>query len=309
MLDSSHHTALLRGISLSDVATSILGAVAYADVFEYALTGTQVHQYLVGVAASRPAVQTGLRELVAAGRLRRKGDLYVLPGRDQLAPMRRRRERISARLWPLGFRYGRTLGRLPYVRMVAVTGSLAMNNADADGDIDYLLVTKAGRVWIGRGMASLSRRVARRRGVQICPNFVLSDESLMIRDQNLYTAHELLQMVPVTGLRVYRRMLEVNDWAGKYLPNVPEASLSGISAEDAKHPLSRVAEVALDTPLGSWLDALERSRLSRKMLRQAESLAEVVYSPDCCKDHTRPHGQRVLAAFAERMEMLNAVVQ
>lgn len=308
LLDPSPQGSRCAGIASPEVKRAILQALAYADVFDYPLTAAEVHRYLIGATASRRAVQLRLAALVASGSLVSRDDLYMLPGREGLAAVRSRRAEASARLWPEGIRYGRALGQLPYVRMVAVTGSLALNNVEAGSDIDYLVVTAAGRVWIGRGMASLYRRVAQRRGVRICPNFVLSEESLAIRDRNLYTAHELMQMVPVTGHAVYRRMIELNRWAREYLPNLrgqPRATWNGAHP---KHPLTRLAEAALDTPLGGWLDRLERSRLERKMIPRAESLAEVVYSADCCKDHTSPHGQRVLTVFAERLEQVEVGV-
>ncbi|HUE96670.1 MAG TPA: hypothetical protein VMN39_08420, partial [Longimicrobiaceae bacterium] len=237
--------------AVAAVDRGIVRALAYADVFDYPLGAREVHRYLVQVTAPPPVVKGRLGALVASRRIARGGDLYTLPGRESLVATRRRREETAARLWPEAIRWGRALAGLPFVRMVAVTGSLASDNVEPGGDIDYLVVTAAGRVWVGRAMTNLVRRRALRRGVRLCPNFVLSEESLLIRDRNLYTAHELAQMVPIAGRAVYRRMIATNGWTREYLPNLSaEARLRG-DVEGGKGWLARGTEAVLRTPVGA----------------------------------------------------------
>ena len=67
--------------------------------------------------------------------------------------------------------------------MIAVTGSLAMNNYGPGADIDYLVVTTPGRVWIARLLLVALVRFARLSGVELCPNFILSTEVLCLHEQ------------------------------------------------------------------------------------------------------------------------------
>jgi len=43
------------------------------------------------------------------------------------------------------------IGGIPWVKMVAITGSLAAYNPEKDSDIDMMIITKQNRVWITRG--------------------------------------------------------------------------------------------------------------------------------------------------------------
>ena len=106
---------------------AIVQAVAYADVFDYPLTVDEIQRYLIGVPASRGAVRTAL----AAARLvpdvlSRSGRYFTLAGRESAVETRRSRATTAAEYWRRAVRYGHQIGNLPFVRMVAVTGALAM---------------------------------------------------------------------------------------------------------------------------------------------------------------------------------------
>jgi len=198
-------------------------------------------------------------------------------------------------------RYGRLLAELPFVRMVAVTGSLTRDNVTSGGDIDYLLVTAAGRVWVGRGLAGVVRRAVRRRGTHLCPNYVLSEQALMVGDRNLFTANELVQMVPLSGHAVYRRMRRVNDWTAEFLPNAGGCprQLAPLSLRGRR--VARLGEAALGTPVGGWMEQFEWARFERKLPARSSDPKEVVYTAECFKDHVDGWGEKVLAAYADRI--------
>jgi hypothetical protein len=199
------------------------------------------------------------------------------------------------------FFYGRLIARLPFVRMVTVTGSLAVDNAEDGDDIDYLIATASGRVWLARALTMGVVRLASLRGLTLCPNYLLAETALELPERDAYTARELLQMRPVAGYAVYSRMLAANAWCAELLPNwQPDAS------PPDKRPglLKRLGEAVLGGRLG---DALERWFLRRKG-RELNALAgangEVVFNEDVCKGHFDAHRARLESELALRLSRL-----
>lgn len=278
-------------------------ATAYADVFDYPLDAAEVHRYLVGVRASREEVEAGLRRLVPAY-LGEDDGYYFLRGRDALVGLRRRRAAEAARRWPLAVVWGGPLACLPFVRMVAVTGSLACDNVDGAGDIDYFIVAEHGRVWVCRAAVGLYSRLARRAGVELCVNYYLSDRALALPQRDIYTAHELVQMVPLAGRGVYWRMRRENGWASEWFPNARGRPPRPMPRYPAPGLACSLVEAVLRTPPGAWLDTLERVRKHRKMRRLGLDLSEARFEPNCFKGHFDGHARRVLAAYAARLRAL-----
>ncbi len=182
-------------------ADAILRTLLYADVFGFPLTETEIHHFLIGVSATPEEVQATLRNSPClAESVECINGYYVLRGRAELVRQREARNDASLRLWSGARRYGTWMAHLPFVRMVALTGALAMRNAnDRDDDIDYLLVTKPGRVWTARAYSIVLVR--------------------LVRLQNVFMAHELAQMVPLAGHTLYHAMRTVNLWSFDLLPN------------------------------------------------------------------------------------------
>jgi len=282
---------------------AIVEAVAYADVFDYPLTVDEIHRYLIGVPASRGAVRTAL----ATGRLvpdvlSRSGRYFSLAGRESAVETRRRRAATAAEYWRRAVRYGHLIGSLPFVRMVAVTGALAMDNV-ADGDIDYLVITEPGRLWLCRALVVGLVRTAAFRGTELCPNYFLSEHALVLAERNLFTAHEVAQMVPLAGIETYQRLRELNRWTDTYLPNAggPPRRMAPV---ETRRTARGILESALRSPLCSPFERWEMARKMRKLGRRGNGHAEAAFGPDWCKGHFGDHGQLTLSRYEERLRAL-----
>jgi hypothetical protein len=287
------------------LAAAILHTVAYADVFDFPLTPQEVCRSLIGVLATQDEVDDVLRhDTWLAQMLVREEGYVMLRGRESLLETRRRRARASAGLWPLAVKYGRAIGRLPFVRMVTLTGALAYANAEVEGDIDYLIVTAPGRLWLCRAAVIAVVRWAARRGTRLCPNYFLTERALRLRDRSLYTAHELLHMVPLSGIATYRAMRETNTWAAAYLPNAARLSPHTLAADEPPSLPRRLAEAALATPPAAQLEGWEMRRKMRKF--SARPGAEADFGPDWCKGHFDGHGEAALTTYAARLHALEA---
>jgi hypothetical protein len=294
----------------------ILQTVSYADVFDFPLRAGEIHQNLVGLAVSSLEVQAALdRSYLLCRYLERNQTYYTLLGRANIIEERRQRSLASSKLWPLAVRYGHLIAHIPFVKMVALTGALAVHNAKPGDDVDYLIITEPGRLWLSRSMVILLVKVAARRGIELCPNYFLSERLLALTEQNLFTAHELVQMVPLAGPETYRQMIDANSWAEIFLPNAYPAINSAKAPMANSSFLLRPLEMALRTRPGYWLERWEMERKINKFSRQHSlSLspkqtsklrpidhAEVVFSADQCKGHFNHHGSRTLQTYSAQL--------
>jgi hypothetical protein len=185
---------------------SVFETVAYADVFDYPMTASEVYRYLSPIEASFEEVSGALAE---ESLFTRAGDYFTLHGREAIVEIRKRRAPIAAQLWGKALRYGRILAALPFVRMVAVTGSLAMNNTDEGKDVDFMIVTSPNRLWTCRALTLLVARIAKLEGVHLCPNYLVTTNALRLSERSLYVAHELVQMILLVVLKFMKSYFDL----------------------------------------------------------------------------------------------------
>jgi hypothetical protein len=291
--------------AIPDVTGAILYTLVYADLFDYPLRVDEIHRYLTGYAASLAAVEEHLhRHGRLAEQLGSEDPYWFLAGREHLVGLRRQRETYSRALWRQAERYGRLMAALPFVRMVAVTGSLAMNNASGpDDDIDFLIVAAEHRVWLARGLAILIVHLAGRRGLELCPNYVVAEHHLALGEPSLFTAHEMAQLVPICGQQVYHRLLARNAWMATFLPNASPRPAMGRGRGGPRRLGQNLLEAALGGRLGDGLERWERERKIPRLRQIAnERGAEgAVYTPDLCKGHADDHAAGIYQRYLARL--------
>jgi len=285
---------------------AILQTLTYADIFDYPRTAAEIHRYLVGVHTSLETIKETLANGLHSSRvIVQKGEYFILPGREELSETRKRRANHSARLWPYGLYYGRILENFPFVRMVALTGALAVANVEDGADVDYFIVTESGRLWLCRAMIIGLVRVAARRGIIICPNFFLAENALELPDRNLYIAREVTQMIPLSGMDIYQRIRQANHWVYELLPNADGPPSCQISAARRQpNPVKNVIETLFHSPLGAGLERWEMNRKIQKFTTNFPSTAETRFSPDRCQGHFDGYGKKTMEAFQARLDEL-----
>jgi rfaE bifunctional protein nucleotidyltransferase chain/domain len=222
-----------------DVPTSVLLTLSYSDQFSFPLKLEEVWLRLVGSQkVSQKEVEEALHFLIENDVVASDGDFFWLKDRADGQALAQRRGELAriatakqsqlaplldfARWWP-GF------------EGIWLTGSVAVANADANADIDLMIVTRHNMLWMTRLAVLLwsslhgKRRNWRPAVEQLpedadswCFNLWLSSNRLAMPRENrsLYTAYEILQMVPVFERNaVHTRFIAENLWVKKFLPN------------------------------------------------------------------------------------------
>ncbi len=282
------------------IEDAIFETLVYSDIFDYPLSPAELHRYLP-VPASLDAVERALRH--PGSRIGTAEGFYFLAGRDNLVEQRHKRNIDSNRPFRQAVRFGRVLGGLPFIRMVGLTGSLALRNAERTADIDYLIIAEHGRLWTARAFALLFGRATSSLGYTLCPNLILSDQHLEWEPKDLYSARELCQMIPLAGSENYSRLRQANAWTQGLLPNAAAAP-----NESSRIPpgsiLQHLAEMPLRGSLSDQLEAWEMNRKIRRFRRLAGFGTETVFNENLCQGNFNHHALQTRSALRERLRML-----
>ena len=291
---------------LISLPEAVKRTMAYADVFDYPLTAPEIQRYLIGYAASLETINSFLQEAPAL--YPQMDGFYTLPGRTGLVEVRKQRAQNSLALRKHAWRYAKIMQQLPFIRMVALTGSLAVDNVTHGADIDYLIVTQGGRLWLARALVLLLGRFSRLQRVTLCPNYLITLRALYFNDQTFYTAHELAHMVPLVGLDTYTEIRRQNSWVTRFLPNAggPPPGASECKPLSAAL-LRRAGETILSTPPADWVERWEMQRKIQKLKRQQSASQEVLFSADVCKGHDQRHQARTQSAWRDRLRGLEKI--
>lgn len=209
---------------------AILKTLIYANIFDYPLTIFEIHKWLIGRKVSLYQVEKALNKLYQVSSVKYQGGYYFLPRRAGLIARRKRRKRQSDSYLRKARILASFLKIIPWIKLVGISGGLAVDNASKKDDIDLFVITGKNRLWISRLLTlillSLSgqRRKVGEKGRKIagklCINTLLEEDRLEQSNKDIYLAHEVLQM-KVLWQRdgVYEKYLQDNEWVFKYIPN------------------------------------------------------------------------------------------
>lgn len=205
----------------TSLSLGALGSILYHDIFDYPLSLPELFKWELG----------GDFSPLGNGVISFKDGFYLISGRDGIVLKRLMRKRISARKFSIAEKAAKILGLIPTIKAVAITGALAMENADEDADVDLLVITRKGTLWTTRlltlGLLALIGFPTRRFGDRnqkdkLCLNMWL-DESVPgwpREDRNIYTAHEIAQIIPLINKdRAYEEFLYKNRWLREFWPS------------------------------------------------------------------------------------------
>lgn len=282
---------------MTTLEKSILATLVYYDVLERPLTGFEIFKYLANLHKFTPLEShrfltgfttnsTNIRffdilETLENGQalqkmIDQKNGFYFLKGRQGIVEQRIVRQKIADKKWKKIRRIINFLPMIPYIRMVAVSGSLAMNNPRPESDIDLLIVTRAGRIWTSRALTTLfihligQRRHHLLTKDRICLNHYITNQSLEIPFKSLYNAQAYAHLVPVIEIEdgLYHQFQQANQWIKGYLkfwPELQRGYLKQVNPWLFFNFLRRLKELVLNGRIGDWLENFLRQIQMRRI--------------------------------------------
>ena len=287
---------------------AVLQSVVYAALFDYPLTLTQLKETLIGTVAEEADLLRWFSSSAFLQRTLEYADGFFFPrGRRDLLLTRTRREATSRALLSEMAMPLRMVERMPFVRMAALSGSLAHLNAEADADLDLFVITSPHRVWTTTVTLLVASRLLGWRK-RLCLNYVVSERALWIAPADLFSANQIVHLQPLTGEVTYRKFLDANRFVSRFYPNFRRRPVPPEAAS------ARWLEGILDYSVGPLLEAVCRLLYRTHLRRHAhtwKSRDQVRLEAECLKLHTQSHRREIMERFERQLEdaLQSAVAQ
>lgn len=311
---------------MSPILQSVIHTVAFYDaVGSVPLTNVELYKYLL-YTNGLPAVSLAgflrvLDEECATLRLyicSYRGFYFLKKNRGAYA----RRVAIgktSIAKWRIAQKMIGLISLVPYVRMVAVTGSLALNATRKESDIDVLIVVKHGHIWTTRVFVSFlmhilgKRRHGQRIRDRICLNHYMADSHLVLRPLSLFSAHIYSSLVPCWSMAgIDTAFLQENaGWTRQYLARLREGKTyrRGITPRIGnlrifRFAFERLVPVSGARILESFLKKIQVQKIGHNTSRPEGGGESILGDTALVFHHPRPQNQEALYLYKQNLQEL-----
>lgn len=140
-------------------------------------------------------------------------------------------ETIQKKYWRRAKLAAYILQLTPFIRMIGLNGSLARGEGSDRSDIDFLIITKPGRIWTCRAFSIFLMMICGLKRYQdkiagrVCLNLYQTEDHLKLsyldhRESPEWLAKDYAHMVPLWQKgRVFEGFVVSNSWVKKYGEN------------------------------------------------------------------------------------------
>jgi len=329
---------------MTPLEKSILATLVYYDVLGRPMTGWEIFRYLIKNKGSAiPLLRMALPNILEtlenspelAKLISQKNGFYFLNGRQKTVKQRIERQKIADQKWKKTKRMVKLLQLIPFIRLVVVSGSLAMDNPKKESDIDLLIIARTGRIWTCRGLTTLFIHCLgqRRHGLltkdRFCLNHYLTDQSLKIPLASLYNAQTYAHLVPIweaeefrgefrseasnrgfASKSFYNQFQKANQWLKDYLVFYPQSQqgyLRQIKPNQSFVFSRKLREFILDRRVGDALECILRKVQARRIKKDPftyQSGGRVVFNDEQLEFHPDSPEKRILEKYNQEMKKL-----
>lgn len=202
------------------------------------------------------------------------------------------------------------ISRFPFIRGILLSGSISKGFMEEDSDIDYFVITHPNRVWFSRLMLMLFKKLFLLNSKKIfCINYFVDTENLEIKEKNIFTATEIVTLLPTFGKDVSEEFFNRNFWVKEFYPNFPRRETNAVI--DRKNGIIKsLLEKVLGKKFGDKVDDFAMmvfdkfNRTKYKNYDQDEFKIAFKSSKKESKHHPKFFQKKVLNEFEEKIKSL-----
>ena len=238
-----------RKEKLTNFDRLVLFTLSYSSLFQFALTAEEVLQRLPvtndfdfllnkkkkdagkKIIRNLKKIKKSLKKLISLKLIKENDGLYFLNRKD--FENRKKREKFINQKTKETELFISLANKIPFIKAIYLTGSAAVDNADKNDDLDFLIICQNNSLWISRFILIILTKLkgkrpqldSERKTVEEtkdawCLNLWLDESSLLVPKErrSLYEAYELMQMKLIYKRDDYQqKILMNNSWMKRYL--------------------------------------------------------------------------------------------
>lgn len=284
----------------------MIRTLLYYHIFDYPLTAAEILRFSSHPWDGLADVERAARDLVELTLIGTdRGFLYI--GEDSHVDERVADQARARATLPRAEKWSRFISRFPYVRGVAVSGTLSKGVMKESDDLDYLVFTEPDRVWLCRLLLmGFKKLLLLNSHHRFCINYLLAADRLEIPDRDVFTATEIAWLLPTVNPSIYDDFLDANPWVVDFFPNWRRRSGDGVAPLKGGL-LKAVAEGLADLVGGRRLDdwslrfisGRNKRRYGHLDVRHEDALRSEKHAS---KHHPRGFQERVMRRLDDGIE-------
>lgn len=204
----------------------IICHINYRDVFNAPVLKTSLIKWLgVDDLKGRYEFDNIINELKYHQLIIEKEAYFAVIGKESIIDDQPRKTALTAELIKKGHGGIKFLSKLPFVKYLGISGSLAADNPTGNikkdhVDLDLFMIMSNRTLWLfvffDRILSNLIRILL---GDHFyCCNYVTEESFLEISNKNLYTATEIVNLKTIKDRGVFKKFIKKNAWYKHYYP-------------------------------------------------------------------------------------------
>ncbi|MFT5822397.1 MAG: hypothetical protein ACI8ZM_003653 [Crocinitomix sp.] len=284
--------------------TEILKYLCYFDIFNHPLQKRE----LVRLCATNEAdLSQELEELKNAGHCFESDNYISIKANvKELAQERQVKEKRAEKYFDKLPFYAKLIRAFPFVKGIAISGSMSKNVMHEDGDIDYFIITDKGRLWICRTFLVVFKKIFLLNSKKyFCVNYFVDEENLFIPDENIFTAIEIQYLLPVYNHEIISQFRKENNWSAKFINDFER--FIDVKEVKGKSWIGRFIQFIFKGKMGDRFDLYLMKFTYKKWEKKFKHFDAAKFdltmrsNRGVSKHHPRDFQNRVLKEYAERM--------
>lgn len=275
-------------MALSSLEKAIILTVSYSNIFEFPLTEDEISRRLISKnRVSLEDVRNELSKLVRKDLIDNKDGCFFI--KNTLIADRKERNNFSKNKKREAQNFYNKAKLLPFIKAIAITGSLSVNNAKENDDVDWLIICQNHTLWIVRPLVILlallygkrRERDGHHRDNSWCFNMFLTEDTLDVAQQkrSIFSAFEVCQAEFVVDKdSVAEKFLIVNRWANNYLANFYTIRLKESHGYVSNHKMNKQVNFVIKL-LNKGLFFIQYHYMKAKITREVVSIDRALFHP------------------------------